>query len=253
MRIVRQALYQEVADRLRQMIDAQELAPGAWIDELRLVEVMGISRTPLREALKVLASEGLVRLEPRRGCFVNALTERDLDDIFPLMALLEGRCAFEAATRATEADLQALEAPHAKLCRHAEAGEIDAYYETNYEIHETIQRLAGNVWLSGVIDDLRKVLRLSRHKSLMLPGRMAQSCAEHLAVFDALKARDPARAEALMKIHLLNQRVALQVLDGEMENAAQASASVPTAVPDGSPSPSRKRRLTLAASIPSEE
>lgn len=167
------------------------------------------------------------------------------------MALLEGRCAFEAATRATDADLQALEAPHAKLCRHAAAGEIDAYYETNYEIHETIQRLAGNVWLSGVIDDLRKVLRLSRHKSLMLPGRMAQSCAEHLAVFAALKDRDPARAETLMKAHLLNQRVALRVLDGETEGATAAGSTSDPSAPV--PSHSRKRRLTLAASTTSDE
>lgn len=245
MRIVRQALYQEVAERLRHMIDAQELEPGAWIDELRLADIMGISRTPLREALKVLAAEGLVRLEPRRGCFVSALTERDLDDIFPLMALLEGRCAFEAATRATDAELAALEAPHAKLLRHAQAGEIDAYYESNYEIHETIQRLAGNVWLTGVIEDLRKVLRLSRHKSLMLPGRMAQSCAEHFAVFEALKARDPQRAEGLMKTHLLNQRAALRVLDSE--------ASPPADDPTLHPPTSRKRRLTLATPSSTDE
>lgn len=221
MRIVQQALYLEVADRLRQMIDQSVLAPGAWIDEAALATEMGISRTPLREALKVLAAEGLVRLEPRRGCFVNKLSEQDLDEIFPLMALLEGRCAYEAARNATAEELQALEGLHADLARYAREGRIDAYYETNYHIHEAIQRLAGNRWLSGLIDDLRKVLRLSRHKSLQLPGRIAESCAEHLSVFASLKARDPEAAEAMMKTHLLRQREALKALDAASQGEPQ--------------------------------
>jgi DNA-binding GntR family transcriptional regulator len=228
MRIVQQALYLEVADRMRGMIDAHVLVPGAWIDESTLAGQLGISRTPLREALKVLAAEGLVRLEPRRGCFVNELSERDLDEIFPLMALLEGRCAYEAARNATAQDLEALEGLHAELARHAGAGEIDAYYETNFQIHEAIQRLAGNRWLSGLISDLRKVLRLSRHKSLKLPGRINESCAEHLSIFSALKAHDPEGAEALMKTHLLRQRVALTALD----RSARADGAAPHAFPN---------------------
>ncbi|CAG9180023.1 GntR family transcriptional regulator [Cupriavidus pinatubonensis] len=230
MRIIQQALYLEVADRLRGMIDAHALMPGAWIDETTLATQLGISRTPLREALKVLAAEGLVRLEPRRGCFVNELSERDLDEIFPLMALLEGRCAYEAARNATAQDLEALEGLHVELARHAGAGDIDAYYETNFQIHEAIQRLAGNRWLSGLISDLRKVLRLSRHKSLKLPGRINESCAEHLSIFSALKAHDPEGAEALMKTHLLRQRVALTALD----RSAQAGTAVLHALPNAS-------------------
>jgi DNA-binding GntR family transcriptional regulator len=236
MRIVQQALYLEVADRLRAMIDEHLLVPGAWIDEVALADSLGISRTPLREALKVLAAEGLVRLEPRRGCFVNELSEHDLDEIFPLMALLEGRCAYEAARNATEQDLETLDVLHRQLADYARAGDIDAYYETNYQIHEAIQRLAGNRWLSGLIGDLRKVLRLSRHKSLTLPGRIAESCAEHLSVFAALKAHDPEGAEAMMKTHLLRQRAALRDLD----RAAQ-----PDRTPE--PAPPSRRRLRLAA------
>src|SRR3546814_21144452 len=78
------------------MIQSCELQAGEWIDEVKLTAALGISRTPLREALKVLVGEGLLRIEPRRGCFVNELSARDLDDIFPLMAMLEGRCASEA-------------------------------------------------------------------------------------------------------------------------------------------------------------
>ena len=111
----------EIAARLRTMIEEGELPPGARIDERAFCEMFDVSKTPLREALKVLAAEGLVRLEPRRGCFVNALSEQDLDEIFPLMALLEGRCAYEAARNATAEDLDALESLHADE-RSAEQG-----------------------------------------------------------------------------------------------------------------------------------
>ncbi|WAI86029.1 MULTISPECIES: GntR family transcriptional regulator [Achromobacter] len=213
--IVRQALYLEVADRLRAMIHARALCNGEWIDELRLAGEMGISRTPLREALKVLATEGLVRLEPRRGCFVNELSTQDLEDIFPLMAMLEGRCAFEAARKASDEELAALEPLHAELAGHARAGRIDAYYQTNYLIHEAVQALAGNQWLSDMVGNLRKVLSLSRHRSLARPGRIQQSCAEHLAIFDALKAHDSDAAQALAHTHLMRQLEALRALANE--------------------------------------
>ncbi|WP_442596492.1 GntR family transcriptional regulator [Parapusillimonas sp. JC17] len=220
-RIVQQVLYQEVADRLRAMIQTHELESGEWIDEVRLTRELGISRTPLREALKVLVAEGLLRLEPRRGCFVNELSARDMDDIFPLMAMLEGRCAYEAARKATDADLLRLEPQHAMLQEHAAAGDIDAYYACNAIIHEEIQALADNRWLSDLVDHLRKVLSLSRHKSLALPGRIKESCAEHMAIFAALKARDPDGAEALTRKHLMRQLDALHILDERAASSRQ--------------------------------
>ncbi|MDH1304680.1 MULTISPECIES: GntR family transcriptional regulator [Achromobacter] len=226
--IVRQALYLEVADRLRGMIHARSLRNGEWIDELRLAGELGISRTPLREALKVLATEGLVRLEPRRGCFVNELSAQDLEDIFPLMAMLEGRCAFEAARKASDAQLAELEPLHAALAGHAQAGRIDAYYKTNYLIHEAVQALAGNQWLSDMVGNLRKVLSLSRHRSLSHPGRIQQSCAEHLAIFDALKAHDSEAAQALAHNHLMRQLEALRALSHA--DAADAAPSDPIVI-----------------------
>src|SRR5215212_6450975 len=109
MRLVHHSLHDEVAAQLRDRIFDGELLPGTFVDEASLAREMQISRTPLREALKVLTAEGLVRHEPRRGSFVNEVTEEDLDQIFPVIAMLEGRCAFEAAQRATDADLAALE------------------------------------------------------------------------------------------------------------------------------------------------
>ncbi len=212
MRLVQSSLHQEVATTLREMIFGGQLAPGSFVDEVFLCESLRISRTPLREALKVLAVEGLVRHEPRRGCFVNEVTEQDLDEIFPVIALLEGRCAHEAALKASDADLAALERLHGQLQAHAQAGRIAEYYEANLRIHEAIITLAHNRWLAQTIGDLRKILKLSRLKGLHAPGRLAQSLAEHLSVFAALKSRDGEGAEAAMRTHLLRQREALRDL-----------------------------------------
>ena len=212
MRLVHNSLHDEAAAQLRERIFNGELLPGTFLDEGRLAGQMRISRTPLREALKVLTAEGLVRHEPRRGSFVNEATEKDLDEIFPVIALLEGRCAYEAARNATDADLQALEALHDKLNRHARARRINDYYEVNFAIHEAIITLANNGWLAQVIGDLRKIVKLARLQQLHAPGRLEQSLTEHMAVFAALKARDAEGADAAMRTHLTRQREALREL-----------------------------------------
>ncbi|MDT4860534.1 HTH-type transcriptional repressor RspR [compost metagenome] len=160
----------------------------------------------------MLTAEGLLRHEPRRGCFVNQITERDLDEIFPVIALLEGRCAFEAASNATDADLVTLEQMHDRLNRCAKARRINDYYQANFAIHEAIITLANNRWLAQVIGDLRKIVKLARLQQLHAPGRLDQSLSEHMAVFAALKARDAEGAEAAMRTHLTRQRVALREL-----------------------------------------
>ena len=212
MRLVLNSLHDEVAAKLRERIFAGELAPGSFIDEPALCAELAISRTPLREALKVLTAEGLPRHEPRRGCFVSEVTERDLDEIFPVIALLEGRCAFEAARNASDADLAALELLHDRLNRSARAKRINDYYDTNFAIHEAIITLASNRWLAQVIGDLRKIVKLARLQQLHAPGRLEQSLSEHMAVYAALKARDAEGAEAAMRTHLTRQRVALRDL-----------------------------------------
>jgi DNA-binding GntR family transcriptional regulator len=212
MRLVHNSLHDEVAAQLRELIFSGAVSPGDFLDEVKLAEQLKISRTPLREALKVLTAEGLVRHEPRRGCFVNQVTEQDLDEIFPVLALLEGRCAYEAARHASDADLATLEDLHQKLSKHAKARRINEYYAANFAIHEAIITLAGNRWLAGVIADLRKIVKLARLQQLHAPGRLDQSLSEHLAVFAALKARDAEGADAAMRTHLTRQREALREL-----------------------------------------
>lgn len=208
-RIAPIALYQEVAERLRQRIFSHELPPGTWVDEQALAEHYGISRTPLREALKVLAAEGLVTLKPRRGCYVTEISERDLDEVFGVMSLLEGECARLSAQKAGEADLARLRSIHAELEQAAAAADIDGFFEANQAFHLALQEIGDNRWLLHVIEDLRKVIKLSRHHSLFSEGRLEQSLAEHRDILQALLARDGARAEALMRKHILSGRAAL--------------------------------------------
>ena len=212
MRLIPSSLHHEAAHMLRERIFSGVLAPGMFLDEIALCETLAISRTPVREALKVLTAEGLLRHEPRRGCFVSEVTERDLDDIFPVIALLEGRCAFEAARNATDADLIALTTLHERLSNHAAAGRTADYYDCNFAIHEAMILLADNRWLAQAIADLRKILKLARLQSLGVPGRMAQSLQEHMTIFTALKNRDSEGADLAMRTHLTLQRDALRAL-----------------------------------------
>lgn len=218
MRLVHNSLHDEVAVMLRDQIFAGTLTPGSFIDEAAMCASLKISRTPLREALKVLSAEGLVRHEPRRGSFVNEVTEQDLDDIFPVIALLEGRCAFEAARNASDADIAALDVLHERLETYAKARRINDYYATNFTIHEAIISLANNRWLAQTIADLRKILKLARLQQLHAPGRLEQSLSEHLAVYAALRARDCEGANAAMQTHLTRQREALRALARETKS-----------------------------------
>jgi len=204
-RITSQALYMQVADRLREQIYQNELAPGDAIDEMALCERFGISRTPLREALKVLDSEGLIELIPRRGSFVRRMDIEELNELFPVMVVLEGLCAREAVENCATEDLQRLETMHEKLESFAEQGDIDGYYEQNFVFHQAIQDLSGNKWLQRVIGDLRKVLRLARHMQLTIPGRLESSLSEHRQIMQAFKEKDPDLADQNMQNHLKQQ------------------------------------------------
>ena len=215
------SLHDGVAARLRSMIFERQLAPGEWIDEKALAAGWQISRTPLREALKVLAAEGLVELVPHRGCRVIELTDDDADALFPVMALLEGRCAFEAASKASDADLAALQHLHDDLEREVAAGDTDGYYRANHVFHTRVQQLAANRWLERASEDLRRFMRLMRGRQLKLPGRMAASINEHRVLIDAFLQRDPARAERAMHDHLMAQLTALTRLRQKEARDAQ--------------------------------
>lgn len=199
------ALYEEVAELLRQRIFTRELEPGSWIDELKIAEDYGISRTPLREALKVLAAEGLVTMKVRRGAYVTEVNEKDLQDVYHLLGLLESDAAGVVAEHASEAERQELQALHAEL-ETAATGQPDRerFFQINERFHMRMLEIADNRWRKQMVSDLRKVMKLNRHHSLFKSGRIDESLREHRAILAALLARDAAAAAAAMQAHFCN-------------------------------------------------
>jgi DNA-binding GntR family transcriptional regulator len=223
------SLHDNVAERLRAMVFDRQLAPGELIDEKALAARWQISRTPLREALKVLAAEGLVELVPGKGSRVVSLTDEDAESLFPVMALLEGRCAHEATLRASDEQLAELHQLHERLEMHAAVDDIDGYYRANHAFHSKVQALAANRWLDRVTGDLRRFLRLLRGRQLHLPGRIDASINEHRVLIDAIGQRDAERAGRAMHDHLMAQLAALKALRsreqrraGEVRSTAKA-------------------------------
>jgi DNA-binding GntR family transcriptional regulator len=200
------ALYEEVAELLRQRIFKRELEPGSWIDELKIAEEYGISRTPLREALKVLAAEGLVTMKVRRGAYVTEVSSQDLADVYHLLSLLESDAAGVVAAKATDAELAELQALHKELEVAAKPGKAntDQFFALNEQFHMRLLAIANNRWRDQMVADLRKVMKLNRHNSLLKTGRIEESLHEHQAIMDALLARDAARTQERMREHFAN-------------------------------------------------
>jgi DNA-binding GntR family transcriptional regulator len=196
------ALYQDVAERLRQQIFARELEPGSWIDEQKLAADYGISRTPLREALKVLAAEGLVTMKVRRGAYVTEMSAEDVKQIYHLLGLLESDAAGVVARHASDEQLRELRTLHDKLEK--QVRQRDAFFATNELFHIRLLQMSGNRWLEQTVHDLRKVMKLNRHHSLFRQGRLAESLAEHREVMQAIERRDAEGAVRLMRRHFDN-------------------------------------------------
>lgn len=199
MTLTPKALYEQVAEQLRQRIFQRELEPGSWIDELKIAEQMGISRTPLREAIKVLAAEGLVTMKVRRGAYVTEMSDKDLRDVYHLLALLESDAAAVVAERATAQQLQALQTLHEELERSVH--DRDQFFAVNERFHMQLLALADNRWRDQLVADLRKVMKLNRHNSLLKQGRIAESLQEHRTIMQALHARQPETARQALQAH----------------------------------------------------
>ena len=196
------ALYEEVAERLRQQIFERVLEPGSWIDEQKLSAEYGISRTPLREALKVLAVEGLVTMKVRRGAYVTETSADDVAQIYHLLALLESDAAGAVAATATPDQRAELRQLHEQL--EQQVRQREAFFRSHERFHVRLLELAGNRWRAQIVADLRKMMKLNRHQSLLKQGRLADSLAEHRVLMAAIDARDAAAATQAMRAHFDN-------------------------------------------------
>ncbi len=199
------SLHDELVERLRELIVEGALDPGTRVPERELCERFAVSRTPLREALKVLASEGLLELLPHRGAQVTRLTAADLDEMFPVMGALEALAGELACARITEVEIAEVRALHYQMVLHATRGELPEYFRLNQRIHEAIMAAARNPTLARLYRGLAGRVRRARYLANMSKPRWDQAVVEHEAILAALEQRDGAALGRVLKTHLQNK------------------------------------------------
>jgi DNA-binding GntR family transcriptional regulator len=216
--IARPALHDEVTARLRDLIVENRIQPGERVPELEIAARLGVSRTPIREALKVLAAEGLVEMQPLRGAIVRGFSAKDAQDMLRVIALLEEFAGREACG-APAADIAAVQALHERMREHHRRRERQPYFALNQQIHQAIVALARNETLSAMHAQLGQRMRRIRYVGNSEPANWDAAMAEHEAMMQALAARDADAMAAAMRAHLLNTWP-------RIEQAAQPGAAV---------------------------
>lgn len=204
-KIRQNTLHGEVAERIRNMISQGTLVPGSRIPEKALCEQFGVSRTPLREALKVLAHEGFVELLPNRGARVAKLTKATLKNTFEVMQSLEALAGELAGQRITEAELTNIEALHYQMLSFYKSGNMSEYLLVNQQIHEAIVVASQNDVLIDVYKNLNHRVRRVRFTAELSNSYWSQAVSEHESMVEALRARDGATLGGILRRHLRNK------------------------------------------------
>jgi DNA-binding GntR family transcriptional regulator len=207
--IVRAPLHVQVAERLRVLIDSGELAPGTRLNEIELCSTMGVSRTPLREAIRSLATEGLIELQPNRGAIVSIVSQEDVTEILPIMASLEGLGGRLAAMHMDQSKIAQVRKIHDQMIAHYKNNEVAEYFETNRLIHELITEGSGNQTLVDTINSLSAKVRRARFSAQMTQESWAKAVSEHEEMIAALEAQDPDRLEAILVQHVETKRATI--------------------------------------------
>jgi DNA-binding GntR family transcriptional regulator len=204
--IPRAALHEQVAHRLRQMLVENRIAPGAKLNERELSEVLKVSRTPLREAIKMLAAEGLVELLTNRGAIAVELTEADVLNTFEVMAGLEAQSGELAAQRITDAELLEIKAMHFEMLAAYTRRDLPAYYRLNSAIHSAINAAAKNPVLTVTYQQVNARLQALRFRSNQDGEKWKAAVKEHEQMISALEARDAAAMRKVLLDHLVHKR-----------------------------------------------
>lgn len=202
--IPRRSLHDELLERIRQLIVDGEIPPGTKVPERQLCEHYNVSRTPLREALKVLAAEGLVTLTPNRGSMVTNLTLQDLEEMFPVMAALEALSGELACGKITDAGTAAIREMHERMRSEYQARNLNAYFRLNRQIHEGILAAAGNSLLASHYHNVSHRIRRARLAANVSRERWERAMAEHEDIIAALEARNGELLSAILKQHIMN-------------------------------------------------
>ncbi len=200
------ALHEQVAIRLRQMLVESAIAPGAKLNERELSEQLEVSRTPLREAIKMLAAEGLVELLPNRGAIAVRLSEDDIANTFEVMAGLEAQSGELAAQRITAEALAEIQAMHFEMMAAYTRTDLSNYYRLNAAIHSAINAAAANPVLTLTYRQVNARLQALRFRSNQDADKWKQAVQDHALMIEALSARDPVTMRKVLVSHLMNKR-----------------------------------------------
>jgi DNA-binding GntR family transcriptional regulator len=208
--IERRSLHEELADKLRRAIIHGEFEPGVKISEKALCEQFGVSRTPVREALKILSAEGLVQLTQNRGAAVTQLTRRDMQDAFPVMGALEALAGELAAKNATDAQIERMKVLQSRLVAMFKKGDRKGYFRVNEEIHQLMFQASDNAVLARMVRSVSAQVRRARYQANLSADRWAAAVKEHEEILEAFVDRDAQRLSELLKTHLANKLKALE-------------------------------------------
>jgi DNA-binding GntR family transcriptional regulator len=230
--IARKPLHEEVAERIRELITEGVLPAGGKLNERVLCGQLLVSRTPLREALKLLAAQKLVELSPNRGASVAALTRADIEQLFELMAALEGLSGALAARRCSASELTEFKALHFEMLAAHARRDLPAYYRINRQIHELINRCARNKALSETYDSINLRIQNLRFRSNFNIGKWDAAVKEHEQMLDAMERRDAARMRELLEQHLRHKlQAVLEHVDSQPQEQRVKRAVPPAGLP----------------------
>lgn len=205
-----------VFEALREAIINGQLEPGERLMEIQLAEELGVSRTPVREAIRKLELEGLVLMVPRKGAYVASLSMKDVVEVFEIRGALEGLAAALAAERITDEELEKLERQYVKSVEQMEKADLKGMVEVDTGFHQILYQASRNERLAQIINNLREQIQVFRQTSLSYPGRMRIALQEHREIVDAISARDPETARRLAQEHVENaENSMMQVIRSE--------------------------------------
>jgi DNA-binding GntR family transcriptional regulator len=204
--ISRRYLHDEAAERLRELIRAGELEPRARVNEFELAERFGISRTPLREAIKILATEGLLELLPNRGARVASVSPEEVDEIMEVVAGLEATAADLACRAITDEEIASIEVKHLAMVEAWKRGDDPAYFTLPREIQEAIMQASRNATLQGIYANLSGRIQRARYSAHKTPAQWKKAVGEHEQMIRLLKRRDGERLALVLRDHIRGKK-----------------------------------------------
>lgn len=209
-----------VTENLRQAIVKGVFPPGSRLMEIQLATEMGVSRTPVREAIRKLELEGLVVMIPRRGAYVANLSIKDISDVYEIRTALDELAARLAAERINDEELEELQRDLVLFERYAEERDVNKIVELDGAFHDVLYRASRNDRLVGIISNLREQITSIRGRSMLYPGRLKKTIDEHREIVDCIAQRDPDKSERAVRRHMEQaERTLLKLIEEQSEEA----------------------------------